>query len=100
MQTAALTRGYDMSDLRARRFEPVDFKRFDMIIAMDDSTLSDIEAQRPHGSETPVRLFTDFAPHSGMNHVPDPYYTRDFNGTLDLIETCAKGLIKHLSPQD
>jgi protein-tyrosine phosphatase len=28
--------------------------------------------------------------------VPDPYYTRDFNGCLDLIETCAKGLLARL----
>ena len=47
---------------------------------------------RPAGSETPVHLFTDYAPETGADHVPDPYYTRDFDGCLDLIEQAAKGL--------
>lgn len=92
MQAAASARGYDLSDLRARQFGAGDFNRFDLIIAMDAQNLAEIEDQRPHGSATPVCLFTDFAPAAGMDHVPDPYYTRDFDGTLDLIETAAKGL--------
>lgn len=97
MQTAARERGYDLSDLRARQITDVDFARFDLIIVMDDSNLSDVEALRPADAETPVRLFTDFAPRSGMDHVPDPYYTRDFDGALDLIEDAARGLQAHLS---
>lgn len=92
MQEAALARGYDLSDLRARLFTPADFERFDLIIAMDDANLSDIEQQRPTGQTTPVRLFTDYAQDTDMDHVPDPYYTRDFTGALDLIEKAAHGL--------
>lgn len=92
MQDAARARGYDLSDLRARQFRPADFERFDLIIAMDDANMRDIEAQRPAENTTPVRLFTDYAPEAGMDHVPDPYYTRDFNGALDLIEQAAQGL--------
>ncbi|WP_037255355.1 low molecular weight protein-tyrosine-phosphatase [Roseobacter sp. SK209-2-6] len=92
MQQAIRGRGFDISDLRARQFRPVDFQTFDLIVAMDDNNLSNIEALRPKGNETPVRLFTDYAPQSGMDHVPDPYYTRDFEGCLDLIEAAAKGL--------
>lgn len=96
MQKAARARGYDMSGLRARQFSRNDFERFDLILAMDDQNLADIEALRPNGNETPVRLFTDYAPQAGMDHVPDPYYTRDFDGALDLIEDCAKGLLADL----
>lgn len=92
MQVAAKARGYDLSDLRARQFLSGDFNRFDLIIAMDDANLRDIEALRPAGARTPVRLFTDYAAQTGMDHVPDPYYTRDFDGALDLIEVAAKGL--------
>ena len=92
MQDAARARGYDLSDLRARQFRPADFERFDLIIAMDDANLRDIEAQRPAGNATPVHLFTDYAPEAGMDHVPDPCYTRDFDGALDLIEQAAQGL--------
>ena len=92
MQEAAKRRGYDFSDLRARQFTGADFERFDLIIGMDASNLSDIERLRPSGNETPVRCFTDYAPESGMNEVPDPYYTRDFDAALELIEDCARGL--------
>lgn len=93
MQAAARVRGYDLSDLRARQFGADDFRRFDLIVAMDGDNLQKIESRRPAGSDTPVRLFTDYAPEAGMDHVPDPYYTRDFDGVLDLIEQAAKGLI-------
>ena len=51
---------------------------------------------RPAGNETPVRLFTDYAPESGASEVPDPYYTRDFDGALDLVERCARGLVAEI----
>src|SRR5438552_13656512 len=39
-QKAAAKRGYSLSALRARRFEPVDFQRFDLILAMDEDHYS------------------------------------------------------------
>ncbi|MEC7256178.1 MAG: low molecular weight protein-tyrosine-phosphatase [Pseudomonadota bacterium] len=97
MQAAAQARGITMADLRARQFGPKDFARFDLIVAMDGDNLARIEAQRPKGNATPVRLLTDFAPDSGADHVPDPYYSRDFDGTLDLIEQAVGGLIAQIS---
>lgn len=98
MQDAARARGYDLSDLRARQFTVADFDAFDLIVVMDDDNRADVERLRPSGASTPVRLFTDFAPSSDMDHVPDPYYTRDFDGALDLIEEAAQGLKTHLAP--
>ncbi|MGR3837358.1 MAG: low molecular weight protein-tyrosine-phosphatase [Cognatishimia sp.] len=92
MLEAAARRGHDFSDLRARQFRREDFADFDLIIGMDDANIRDIEALRPSGNKTPVQLFTDFAAETGAQEVPDPYYTRDFDGALDLIESCAKGL--------
>jgi protein-tyrosine phosphatase len=96
MQAAARARGHDLSDLRARQFHPGDFDAFYLILAMDAQNLRDIEAQRPSGAQTPVRLFTEYAPHLGIDHVPDPYYTRDFDGALDIIEDAARGLFQSL----
>lgn len=96
MQAAARARGIDLSPLRARQFAAADFHAFDLILAMDDKNLRTIEALRPAGSATPVRLFTDYAPETGADHVPDPYYTRDFDGALDLIEAAAAGLKRAL----
>lgn len=86
MQTAAFARGYDLGALRARQFNVDDFDRFDLILAMDAQNLSDIERLRPPGAAAKVRLFAD-------TDVPDPYYTRDFDGALDLIEKAARALV-------
>lgn len=92
MLEAAKRRGYDFGDLRARQFAANDFDDFDLIIGMDASNLDEIERLRPAGNDTPVKCFTEYAPDTGMQEVPDPYYTRDFDGALDLIEKCARGL--------
>jgi len=101
MQAAAGARGYDLSGLRARQLTARDFTEFDLIIGMDHSNLSTSEALRPEGALTPIRLLTEFAPRiaGGQNadHVPDPYYTRDFEGTLDLIEAACGGLADQLA---
>ncbi|NOE33519.1 low molecular weight protein-tyrosine-phosphatase [Ruegeria sp. HKCCD7318] len=96
MQAAAKARGFDLSDLRARQFTAADFDRFDLIIGMDANNIADIEDLRPTGNATPVRLLTDSAHETQSDHVPDPYYTRDFDGALDLIETAVAGLAAHL----
>lgn len=98
MQAAARSRGIDLGSLRARQVQPGDFRRFDLIVAMDSDHLSKIEALRPAGSETPARLFTDYAPETGADHVPDPYDTRDFDAALDLIEAAAAGLKRSVLP--
>ncbi|MEY1556521.1 low molecular weight protein-tyrosine-phosphatase [Yoonia sp. R2331] len=90
MQDAARRRGLDLSRLRARQFHPDDFTRFDLILAMDARNLADIEAQRPAGAGTPVRLMAD-------RDVPDPYYTGDFDGALDLIEAAARQLVSDMT---
>jgi len=97
MIEAAAARGYDLSPLRARQISPADFDAFDLILGMDDDNLSAIERLRPKGSKTPARLFTDYAPEAGASHVPDPYYTRDFEGALDLIEAAAEGLLAQVA---
>ena len=91
---AAKQRGYDLTPLRARQFEAADFDRFDLILAMDRQNMADIEALRPPGSATDVRLMMDFAPERSTDEVPDPYYTGDFEEALDLIEAAADGVLQ------
>ncbi len=71
MQDAARARQVDLSDLRARQFSAADFGRFDLILAMDRDNLANIERLRPAGSNTPVRLFAEYADR-GVSDVPDP----------------------------
>lgn len=100
MQVAARARGIELANLRARQLNSADFGRFDLIIGMDTDNIAKIEHLRPSKNAVPVRLFTDYIPqsdpHYGMDHVPDPYYTRDFNQTLDLIDAASRGLVAEL----
>lgn len=96
MQDAARARGYDMSDLRARQVAPDDFGRFDLIVAMDAQNLKDLKALAPRPGGARIGLMTDFADTAEATQVPDPYFTRDFDGALDLIERCADGLLRQL----
>ena len=96
MVECAAKRGIDLTDLRARQFTPSDFEEFDLIIAMDRDNQSDIEALRPSGNRTPITLFLDYAPETGVAEVPDPYFTRDFDTALDLIQSASTGLLNNL----
>lgn len=57
-------------------------------------------ALRPAGNATPVRLFSDDTRGETPRHVPDPHYARDFDGTPDLVERCARGLVAELGRRD
>lgn len=92
---AAARRGYDLRPLRARQIRPEDFTRFDHLLVMDRSNLADVRALMPPGGTAP-RLFLEHAPELGRSDLPDPWYTRDFEGTLDLIEAATDGLIRDL----
>jgi protein-tyrosine phosphatase len=80
------SRGYDLTAQRARQVTSADFNRFDLILAMDRQNLADLEALAPADGTAELRLFLDPL---GGGDVPDPYYTRDFDGALDLVERAA-----------
>ncbi len=94
----AAARGYDLSPLRARQFHPVDFQRFDFILAMDHSNLADLQALRPRQFAGHLGLFLDFAPRRKEREVPDPYYGGDdgFAHVLDLVEEASLGLLQEI----
>jgi len=71
---------------------------FDLIIGMDAQNMADLKSIQPKDAKATLSLFTEYAPQTGATEVPDPYYTRDFDGALDLIETCSMGLIETLKP--
>ena len=94
---AAARRGYDMSQLRARQVGPDDFNRFDVILAMDNANLADLQAMQPSSSRARLGRFLDYG-RSDLHEVPDPYYGGEdgFDRVLDLIEDGADGLLDAL----
>ena len=96
---AARRRGIDMSMLRARVVEAVDFERFDLLLAMDEQNYRHLLRMAPPERRDRVRLFLEFAPEQGRREVPDPYYggPTGFEDVLDLAEEAARGLLAALA---
>ena len=96
---AAVRRGYQMDELRARQVQRDDFNRFDFILAMDHANLSDLMRLRPRDFAGHLGLFLEFHPETpnGLD-VPDPYYGggKGFERVLDLVECACDGLLDHL----
>ena len=94
MQVAAKDRGFDMSKLRARQITIADFEDFDLIVVMDKKNQSDLQNLCPEQSDK-VHLLTDYSLEDlEYDYVPDPYYTRNFNQKLDIIEASLNGLVE------
>lgn len=95
---AALRRGYDLRDRRARILEAEDFERFDLLLAMDTSNLETLRRRSPAHLQERVRLFLSFAPQLERTEVPDPYYggPNGFEEVLDLVEAASRALLQQL----
>jgi protein-tyrosine phosphatase len=99
---AARRRGIELSG-QARRFQPEDWERFDYILVMDRSNLSDLSSMAP----TPellqkARLLRSFDPRAPKGAaVPDPYYggPGGFDDVIDLCEAACERLLEHLQKE-
>lgn len=80
----------------ARQVDPVDFERFDLILAMDAANRTNLLAL-PGADPARVRLMREFGGEPDAD-VPDPYYGEDdgFGEVLDLLERCCDGLIAEI----
>jgi protein-tyrosine phosphatase len=87
---AAARRGLVLEG-RARQVVVEDFEAFDVVLAVDRSTLAELRAVRPAGSRAVVRMLADV-------DVPDPYYggPSGFDDVLDLVERASAALLDDL----
>ena len=96
MQLAAKDRGFDISKLRARKIKIADFNEFDLLVVMDQENRSNLRKLCPEQLDK-VNLLTDYSLEDlEYDYVPDPYYTRNFNQAIDIIETSLNGLVETL----
>lgn len=97
-QRAALARGYDLSQMRARRVAPQDFEYFDLVLAMDRSNLDNLQRVARPEQHDHIRLFMDYAHNFDDDEVPDPFYGlgHSFDLVLDMAEDAAEGLVAEL----
>jgi len=87
---AARSRGIVL-DGAARQVTARDFHDFDLLLAMDEDNLRDLQALAPSGTEHKVRRLAAV-------DVPDPYYGGElgFETVLDIVTDACAGLLDEL----
>ncbi|MCX5538528.1 low molecular weight phosphotyrosine protein phosphatase [Paraburkholderia sp. CNPSo 3076] len=100
-QRAGGLRGYELAPLRARQIAAEDFRRFDLIVAMDDANVAALQGVCPANERDKIRLLMEFAPQAETRVVVDPYFGGDagFETVLDQCEAACAGLLATLRPQ-
>ncbi|MDP8079188.1 low molecular weight protein-tyrosine-phosphatase [Phocoenobacter skyensis] len=85
----------DNSGFVSRRVQKQDWEKFDYIIAMDNQNLKDLE--KLFGKE-PNRLFniTSLCHNLAYDHIPDPWYTDNFDETYQLLGQCCEVLLQRV----
>ena len=79
----------------ARQVELGDFSRFDYLIALDRSHLSDLRALAG-ASRATLKLLMDYVPGARVRDVPDPYYTGGFGEVYELVTEGCRALLAEI----
>jgi low molecular weight protein-tyrosine phosphatase len=101
---AAARRGIELAGA-ARRVEPSDLDRFDLVIAMDRDNLAELRrmaGDSGHGEKLALlRQYDEAAAAAGELEVPDPYYGGEdgFDLVLDVVTAGCRGLLLEIAEQ-
>ena len=104
-QRHAKSNGYNISKLIARQVSADDFRKFDLILAMDAQNLADLQRIKDNIDDTgsindkplaKLALFSEEDPTYGGDDVPDPYEGDDdtFEEVIKRIESSAQAWIE------
>ncbi|MBL8471537.1 MAG: low molecular weight phosphotyrosine protein phosphatase [Rhodocyclaceae bacterium] len=97
-QKIARERGVDISRQRARQIRPVDFERFDYILAMDEQNLEALERACPEALVGRVGLLMEHTRVFEEREVPDPYYGGEagFARVWNMVDDAVAGFFAKL----
>ena len=87
--------GVDISPQRARQLSDADYRKFDWLVAMDNTNFANIRRRAPRKSKAHIVRFTDYVEGAYGTDVPDPYYGDGdgFQRVYDLLEKGAPKLL-------
>jgi Protein-tyrosine-phosphatase len=81
--------------MKARQLSVQDGGEFDLIVAMDTKNEQDIRARLGVSPRAEIIRFLSLLPERGMDDVPDPYYTGNFDEVYEMVnEGCEKLLAR------
>lgn len=99
MRKHALKRGYAITSL-SRQFNPnTDFKKFDLIIGMDNKNIADLKKMTVEDAYLQkIHIMTKYNRVFKEHGIPDPYYGGydGFEYVLDLLEDACSTLLAEL----
>lgn len=76
----------------SRKVRSKDWVFFDYIIAMDDKNLQDLQSIFMQNNEKLFKI-TTLCPELGVDNIPDPWYTHNFQQTYTLLDQCCDALL-------
>lgn len=87
--------GIESRDFVSSKVKSSDWEEYDYLIVMDDSNLADMEKR--FGKNRKLFKITDLLPeNSPYDHVPDPWYTGNFQETQRILQQCSEILVTRL----
>jgi len=92
----------DISDLRARQFEQLDFEEFDRIFVMDKSNFQNVVVQaKDEMQKQKVEMFLNMSHPGEDREVPDPYFggTEGFKNVYNMLDSAADSFLNELDEQ-
>ncbi|MCP4984991.1 MAG: low molecular weight phosphotyrosine protein phosphatase [Colwellia sp.] len=97
-QKAGIARGYSFDGIKARKVTAKDFNNFDLILAMDNENIKELNKIAPLELQHKIHLMLDFATEHEEEQVPDPYYggAKGFDYVLDLVEAACDSILEKI----
>jgi protein-tyrosine phosphatase len=98
-RATARRHGIDISFYRARKLTKEDFRRFDIIVAMDNENLAALQRLQPRDARAQLSLLLDHVAGREGEDIPDPYYgdEADFETVWTDVSEAARGLARELT---
>ena len=87
-------RGIDYTDKRAVQITKSDYENYDYLVCMDKNNLRNLSRIIGSDTDNKVSVLLDYTPFS--RDVADPWYTGDFETTLNDVENGCQGLLNHI----
>ncbi|TVY02278.1 low molecular weight protein-tyrosine-phosphatase [Cohnella terricola] len=85
--------------MKARQLSTRDGGDFDLIVAMDTKNEQDIREKLGANSRAKVIRFLSLLPEKGIDDVPDPYYTGNFDEVYELVKAGCEKLLSRIKEE-
>lgn len=93
--------GIDLADQRARKFQVVDFQKFDLVFAMDTQNFRDLQRlAQTDAHRSKIELILNQSHPNENRSVPDPYYGGDeaFEQVFQMLDQACEAFLKSTNP--